>query len=566
MSAQTPVDGEVLNAEATEQFNAQHLQPTSFLRIFKLNPGVTALNFVVYLIAASLGICFFVFINSSQGFVLGDIIRIPSSELGTASGSLTFYDELVSIIAVYLWGLASDRIGRRAVYGAGFFIMAIGLAGFTFPTKLYPDLLLVRLVFAVGGAASSAMMTGVLADYAAEESRGKVSGLVGLVSGCGALIALFVLLRLPPKFGDGTHGLRVTFFITAGISVAAAALMWTALQSRSRMRLAVSRSTTSSPPGSVADSERNLSTDVIMTPQPAPASLHHRKPLKTIAKEGILAGRDLRILLVRDRLSTRKKPSVLRAALMLAILVSSPEQSETHNLTVYFRKSRWVYKYYLDSGMCTAPGGPEDPDIKTHCREAYLKASVLSGIAQTFALIGAPLFGYLTDRFYRPFPILFAGLLGVLSYALVHMQSVPTQRIMFLYMILIGFAEIGLVVGSLALVTATYVPAHIRGSVAGMSSLFGAAGILLNTRLGGALFDSWVSTAPFFIMAILHVVFCLVAVAVVAVDYRNARRMLGPTTTDEPREASAVSAFGPPAGTPVLTVMRREFEKRAVKF
>ncbi|KAI8907611.1 major facilitator superfamily domain-containing protein [Powellomyces hirtus] len=545
MSAQTPVDGEILNAEATEQFNPQHLQPTSFLRIFKLNPGVTALNFVVYLIAASLGICFFVFINSSQGFVLGDIIRIPSSELGTASGSLTFYDELVSIVAVYLWGLASDRIGRRAVYGAGFFIMAIGLAGFTFPTKLYPDLLLVRLVFAVGGAASSAMMTGVLADYAAEESRGKVSGLVGLVSGCGALIALFVLLRLPPKFGDGTHGLRVTFFITAGISVAAAVLMWTALQSSSRMRLAVSHSTTSSPPLSpisVADSaERNLSTEAILTPQPAPASLHHRKPLKTIAKEGILAGRDLRIL--------------------LGYAGSFLARGDTIILTLFL--PLWVYKYYLDSGMCTAPGGPEDPDIKTHCREAYLKASVLSGIAQTFALIGAPIFGYLTDRFYRPFPILFAGLLGVLSYALVHMQSVPTQRIMFLYMILIGFAEIGLVVGSLALVTATYVPAHIRGSVAGMSSLFGAAGILLNTRLGGALFDSWVSTAPFFIMAILHVVFCLVAVAVVAVDYRNARRMLGATTTDEPRE---VSALGPPAGTPVLTVMRREFEKRAVKF
>ncbi|KAJ3173128.1 hypothetical protein HDU88_004587 [Geranomyces variabilis] len=508
---------------------------TRFLRIFRLCDGVSSINFIVYLLAAALGICIFVFLNSSQGFVLGNIVRVPSSSLGNASGSLTFYDELVSVFAVWLWGIASDHVGRRAVYGSGFFIMAVGLAAFTFPTRLYPDLLLVRLVFAVGGAASSAMMTAVLADYAAEESRGKLAGLVGLVSGCGALLALFVLLRLPPKFGDGTHGLRVTFLITAGLSLAAAVLMWIGLQkpdkrsrrvpAHSSLDASSSSPALSSPGSSTVSIERTRSADAMMG-RHVDDEDEAKKSIVDLAKEGVQAGRDLRVL--------------------LGYAGSFLARGDTIILTLFL--PLWVYRHYLDSGLCQAPGGVDDPDIKTHCREAYLKASVLSGVGQTFALVGAPLFGFLTDRFYRPFPILFAGLLGGVSYALVFVQSTPTAGIMFVYMCLIGLAEIGLVVGSLSLVTASYVPFHLRGSVAGVSSLAGALGILINTKLGGTLFDAWVPTAPFFIMAVGHAVFCVLAVVVVAVDFLKARAIVAKETL----------VAG--AGGGIVAVMRKEFE------
>ncbi|KAJ3181742.1 hypothetical protein HDU87_000760 [Geranomyces variabilis] len=538
---QPPASDLTVDLPADGQGNLGHAPAaetgTRFLGIFRLRDGVTSINFIVYLVAAALGICIFVFLNSSQGFVLGNIVHVPSSSLGDASGSLTFYDELVSVFAVWLWGIASDHFGRRAVYSSGFFVMAVGLAAFTLPTRLYPDLLLVRLVFAVGGAASSAMMTAVLADYAAEESRGKLAGLVGLVSGCGALLALFVLLRLPPKFGDGTHGLRVTFLITAGLSLAAAVLMWIGLQRpdrRSRQAPAHSSLDASpSMPASLSPASSSSAGSVVGRASSTDAMIETcanddgevKKSLVGLAKEGAQAGRDLRVL--------------------LGYAGSFLARGDTIILTLFL--PLWVYRHYLDSGLCQAPGGVDDPDIKTHCREAYLKASVLSGVGQTFALVGAPLFGLAMDRFYRPFPILFAGLLGGVSYTLVFAQSTPSASIMFLYICLIGLAEIGLVVGSLSLVTASYVPVHVRGSVAGVSSLAGALGILINTKLGGTLFDSWVPTAPFFIMALGHAVFCVLAAVVVAVDFVKAKAIVA-------KQRGSVGGGG------VVAVMRKEFE------
>lgn len=76
---------------------------------------------------------------------------------------------------VFIFGILSDLpfIGRRKVYSAGFLLMAIGLALFPFASSLYPELLLFRLIFACGGAASSSMLTAVLADQSHDSTRGK---------------------------------------------------------------------------------------------------------------------------------------------------------------------------------------------------------------------------------------------------------------------------------------------------------------------------------------------------------------------------------------------------------
>ncbi|KND00412.1 uncharacterized protein SPPG_04735 [Spizellomyces punctatus DAOM BR117] len=514
-----------------------------FLWTFTLNPSVSYVNFSVYLLAAALGICLFVFINSSQvltdeaiypilrhikqellqGFVLGQVLLIPSEELGNASGSLTFYDELVSIFAVWIWGIASDRIGRRAVYGLGFAIMALGLALFTYAKNLYPQLLLFRLVFALGGGAASSMMTAVLSDYASDDDRGKTSGLVGLVSGCGALIAVFLLLRLPAKFGDGAEGLRVTFWIAAGLSAAFACVLWICLQSKESL-LKAPDATTGRKASIDTGTENSTSSILPATDASDGAQLEvtRRKSIKEIAWEGILASKDPRIL--------------------LGYAGSFLARGDTIILTLFL--PLWIYKYYIESGLCPNQD-VDNPDVKENCREAYRQASILAGIAQTFALIGAPLFGWLSDRCYRPLPLLGAGCIGLASYLSTFLSTNPTSSGMYVAMCVIGFAEIGMVVGSLSLVTAAYVPRQIRGSVAGVSSFFGAVGILINTRLGGYLFDQWTSGAPFFIMFVSHVVFCLIAVVVIVRDALNARR--------ERRH-----------GTTLLAVMQEGFERRSL--
>ncbi|KAI9014988.1 major facilitator superfamily domain-containing protein [Gaertneriomyces semiglobifer] len=420
--------------------------------------------------------------------VLSQILHVPSSEIGNVSGSLAFYDQLVSLVAVLCWGLVSDRLGRSFVYGAGFAIMSLGLALFTFAHNVYPQLLMCRLLFAIGGAASTSMMTAVLADYAGDEDRGKTSGLVGLLSGSGALLALFGFMRLPSRLGGfGLAGVRNTYMLASCVCALYSVVLWTCLKTKSRTP--ENEEEEGLLPHRRGSHEAPLSPalDSLSTPDDVA-----EKKLTEIALEGLLAARDLRVL--------------------LGYAGSFLARGDTIILTLFL--PLWIYRYYIDKGFCPDGTDPGDPDMKDHCREAYLRSSILSGIAQTCALVGAPFFGYLSDKFHRPLPMLFIGMIGAISYFGPYSNYDPGMSAV-IWMILIGLAEIGMIVGSLSLVTGSYIPATIRGSVAGVSSFCGAAGILINTKVGGYLFDHWTAGAPFFLMAVMHVVYCCIAMAVI---------------------------------------------------
>jgi MFS family permease len=94
---------------------------------------------------------------------------------------------------------------------------------------------------------------------------------------------------------------------------------------------------------------------------------------------------------------------------------------------------------------------------------------------------------------------------------------------MYAYVSLIGLGEIGMIVISLALVTKIK---ESNGSVAGIYSFFGALGIMVNTQLGGYLFDTWTSTAPFFVMVIGHAIFSVYCIGVMIRDALIARNEL----------------------------------------
>ena len=81
-----------------------------FMGLFQIASKTSNLNILSYLLAALINICLFVFINSSQGFVLTQILFVPSAEIGNAVGTLTFADELLSVFALWIWGLASDKV------------------------------------------------------------------------------------------------------------------------------------------------------------------------------------------------------------------------------------------------------------------------------------------------------------------------------------------------------------------------------------------------------------------------------------------------------------------------
>ncbi|KDO23968.1 hypothetical protein SPRG_10665 [Saprolegnia parasitica CBS 223.65] len=454
-----------------------------FLKLIALKENVTGLNFVAFVLASGLAICMYVFLSSTQGFVLGDILQVPVTKIGDISGNLTLFDECVSLIMVYVWGVYSDRIGRHGIYGLGFVLIGAGLLAYPYATSYNSDLIAYRALYALGAAATSSMLTAVLADYAAESDRGKISGLVGLMSGVGALLAVFVFLPLPTKFASVVDGLRISYAIVGGVSIAFGFFLLYALRPKS------------------TNKDSALLTHDHETTGLEQSKGDDRPPTFLEGfKAGVAAASDGKVL--------------------LGYMGSFLARGDTIIITIFL--PLWVYKYYIENKLCDATD-VNAPDIKDDCRKAYVTASIVGGVVQTAALVAAPLFGYIGDRLYRPLVVLLSTIIGFVGYFWMYASTDPTSPIMFAVAIVVGVGEMGIIVSSLSLVTSKAIPAQLRGSVSGAYSFCGTIGILITSKLGGYLFDHWTSTAPFFIMAVGNVVCALVAICVMYKDVAKAR-------------------------------------------
>ncbi|MCH9695362.1 MAG: MFS transporter [Gammaproteobacteria bacterium] len=188
-----------------------------------------------YYMACLVAIMLATFLPQSQAFLLTEYLRIPESEQGVVSGNLNFWGEMVIIATVGLFGALSDRLGRRVVMAFGFLVMGIAFYFYPRATDLN-ELLLYRLIYSAGIAAVSCMIVTVIADYVRDVSRGKASGFLGVMNGLGAMIAAFVLIKLPARFiANGMSPLDAgitTFNIVMVVALATAIMMWFGLQKR----------------------------------------------------------------------------------------------------------------------------------------------------------------------------------------------------------------------------------------------------------------------------------------------------------------------------------------------
>jgi MFS family permease len=214
---------ETMEAQQPVQQPPEPTKTTFLQRWLPLAPSATYPSLVVYLFSTLFTISFLVFLNAAQGFVLSTIQGVPASELGSISGTLGFVDQLVSLPFAWLWGVLSDRyIPRRIIYCVGFVI--IGTTLFVYPNvpTTIPGLLLLRCFFAVGSAACTTMLTAVLSDFSVAAAGGRLAGLVGLTSGLGAIISLFVFLRIPVWLGGDSNAqaIRTAFYIVGSFALA----------------------------------------------------------------------------------------------------------------------------------------------------------------------------------------------------------------------------------------------------------------------------------------------------------------------------------------------------------
>ena len=407
-------------------------------------------------------ISFFVFISATQAFLITSQYNVPLNRIGFVSGQLSLADEITSIFALAFWGIISDRIGRRTVLALGYAISALGL--FTIPvgTNWDPDLVLTRIVFAIGTSALASILTAMLGDVVAPKGLPRASSMMGIMSGLGALCAAYGYLRL----GSVTC-LRTTYFIVAGICVLFGVV--------------------------VTHLYKNFSTD------------HHspsvREALRGVAEIPVLV---------------RKDPN-----LGLALISSFAARAGSIVTSLYL--SSWFAQYMVLSGECpvTVPAGNATQSFcglsDRRCAAAVAASSSANGIVQVVALISAPFVGLALERL-LPHPrwgVLCSGFIGVISYCSVAAVKNPRSSSIYGVAVAMGLSQISMVISAqVFLVRQT--PKTRLGAFSGVFSLIGALGVIMIGVWGGDLFDSGFFQGPFVLTGAVYGILFVIAVLVIA--------------------------------------------------
>ena len=473
----------------------------------------------------------------------------------------------------------------------GYFVVGLALLLFVQARNVFPQLLLARLLFSVGGAATSTMVTAILpsmilprqeeegepqavttppthshgvspsisseltitpqrlqrhgspTNAKTEESPTRLAGIVGLFTGCGALIALAIFLRLPELIQrTGTQpgqALADSYYIVGALSLALSIICLIGLR---HLR-----------------GEDGKGWSALMYGKKEDVSSH-------------AGGRLSALWSFTDSIMLGFKSPLLGLGYLGGFVARASSVGISLFIPLY------VNAYYISSGRCDESGrNPED--IKDHCRDAYALAAELTGVSQLVALLCAPVFGFLADRYRRyNAPLLVAALVGMLGYVLLASLDSPMisgeegSPWVFVIMAFLGISQIGAIVCSLGLLgrcvlglepeitskskvdvgvasaqdSSSNAPNHmvtaeqggsigaenhveeaspllgsrettqprrnLKGSIAGVYSLVGGIGILLLTKAGGVLFDRVSSVAPFAMLAGFNLLLLVVGI------------------------------------------------------
>ncbi|KAI9296377.1 MFS general substrate transporter [Neoconidiobolus thromboides FSU 785] len=476
---ETQTNQGLINNEATAIKDTE-IKDRTFLKFIHLQGNVSILNFITYLICVFFSICFIVFINQIQAFLFAFKYK-ETAGLGELSATFTLWDEIVSIIMVIVWGLVSDRIGRRITFSLGFLIVGLALFFYTLPSRVLPDLLIVRLFFAIGASAITSMVAAGLADTVGHKN-GMTSGIVGMFSGLGAVVSVFVLVPLPASLekrtGSQTQSVIVTLYIVGAIAIVWSIINFFTFPKNNNRAIDVN--------GNTLTMKEEF--------------IHGINKLPRACK---LFFTDLRIA--------------------MAYISGFVARGDTIILTVFI--SAWVVKLFINENKCfiSDDGDLTDPAIvKEQCRSAYSLAMMLSGIAQVFALIGAPIVGILLTKIKASMVLSLSSLLGAVGYFGFGFISSPYNKIVYLFICLLGVGEIGTIVTSLSFLSAhDTVEPELRGTVSGLYSFFGGLGIIICSKLGGYLFDHWRPGAPFIIMGIFHAILFVMGLVCFFIEKRK---------------------------------------------
>ncbi|MCP4831125.1 MAG: MFS transporter [Gammaproteobacteria bacterium] len=159
----------------------------------------------------------------------------------------------------------------------------------------------------------------------------------------------------------------------------------------------------------------------------------------------------------------------------------------------------WLIQAGIQSGM--------SPEV------AATKAGIRFAMVMFAALLWAPVMGWLNDHMDRAHAMGLAMGLAAVGYIGIAFVPDPFGVWMYPAMVVLGIGQISVVLASQTLIGQESPPSY-RGSVVGMFSMFGAAGILFISSVGGWAFDAVSPLAPFILIGIVNSLLCFFSIGV----------------------------------------------------
>ena len=498
--------------------------------------------------------------------------------------------------------------------------MGLSLFLFVRAENVYPQLLLARLLFSLGGSATATMVTATLPLMTMPSSENLKAGANATVEHGGtsneSLSRSSELTVIPDEFNtsSATPGSRTRFSTSSPTNIAGFVGLFTGLGALVALLLflpllAWLQKPDAKPGTSIVYTYHIVGTTAILVAVACFVGLRH---LRGEEDKGLSLLRRSRA--PSDQAKDLDNPQPSWILLLKSVQLGAANQliglgylggfvARASSVGISLFIPLYVNAYFISSGKCNNP--VDNPsEIKSVCKEAYVLAAKLTGTSQLIALVMAPAFGYFADRYQQSHAaVLFAAFAGILGYVgLANLKSPISSGedgnpIVFLFVSFIGVSQIGCIVCSLGLLgrgilgletpslrkaegttswlnSSTFLSQdcfsdhhdyssgdgvsepsmhhavqqnndladpeettsllchppkhprsfeHLKGSIAGAYSFGGGVGILLLTKLGGYLFDTKSSGAPFYMLAIVNALL-LVITGILAI--LTARRAL----------------------------------------
>ncbi|ESX01283.1 hypothetical protein KL918_004354 [Ogataea parapolymorpha] len=525
----------------------------------------TLINFICFLLASFSSVALAVFISTTQTYFITDVLQIGEN-VGSYVGTLGLFDEILSMCLVPLMGVLADRFGSRVVVSSGFLVSGLSLFGFGYfvRTNVVPQMLFWRLVFAAGLTASLGILTVMVIemnhsgfdlkayisgfsnslspfDRAQEESDamggcdgadvhenylervdnlnksrkdGTKVSYMGIMSGLGAVFAVTLLLRLPVFFGKtrpAGSAMRMSYYTVGVGAIVVAVIMWFC--------------------SFKSESDISFKDDLF---ESYAQDNGIREDLVSDSDEEYFSSSTVRETYWTS-LKTGFQLSMEDPGILIAYLSGFISRCITIVITLYI--PFYVNAYYREIGDCT-----KSSNDKVDCPESYILSSILTGVANLFGLLLAPISGILVDRL-NNYTILIsiAAIISTTGFLTFCLITTPDKSVMiYLAASMMGSAQIMFIIISMTMISNITSEDKYRqreGSISGVFAFVGGVGIIFTSFVGGKLAD-FSPKLPFLLVVVTSIVSLL---AVLLLNGHSLKSLCGfskPSERIEEQDAS----------------------------